>query len=242
MTAWVIKKEFQNTAVAKVFLDIDKVFELEGEIVSKNSLSNVIKLNIDGRTFYVKRYVKAGENFFKRYLRSQVQVEWENLELFEHFGIPTANVVAFGEEKKYGVFKRGALITEEIKNTVDLVGLASSKDKLLSNKVWLNQVMEKVADYTAKLHQAGFVHNDLNWRNILVTKSDIPNVYFIDCANGKHSIQLGQGIIKDLSSLDKCAKIVLTKKNRLRFYHYYFGIKKLSKRNKQQVRKVIQFF
>ena len=90
---------------------------------------------------------------------------------FHRLSIPTANVVGYGEERHYSFFKRGALITEELKATTDLAKLAHSNDALLKNSAWVKHVIEQVADIARELHSHHFIHTDFKWRNILVTRT-----------------------------------------------------------------------
>ena len=241
-TYWVITSDFKNTAIADAFSNIEKIFMLQGELITKDKLSDVIRVNIDNRNFYVKRYYRAGRHYIKRFMRSRVRSEWHNLNLFKDLNIATADLVAYGEQKKLKAYKRGALITEEIPNTVDLVTLAESSSNLMSNKEWLYQIMKQIAAYTNKLHKICFVHNDLKWRNILVTTDDNPKAYFIDCPMGKKTKFLKRGIIKDIACLDKRGKMYLSKADRLRFYCYYNNIDKLIQTNKNQINRIINFF
>ena len=53
-------------------------------------------------------------------------------------------------------------------------------------KLWRRQVMRILATYVALLHTKKFLHYDLQWRNILVTKSPInPSVYLFDIPCGR---------------------------------------------------------
>ena len=92
--------------------------------------------------------------------------------------------VGYGLERKYGSFVRGALITEEIPDTIDLASMAAIGDPRLRDRRWMAQVLRQIADITRTLHAAGFAHNDLKWRNLLVDGGGSPTVYLIDCPSG----------------------------------------------------------
>ncbi|WP_252178056.1 lipopolysaccharide kinase InaA family protein [Endozoicomonas sp. 4G] len=96
---WTISKQYQNSPAANVFSTIDKVFDLKGETITDDELSDVIKVNVAGTNYNVKRYTSGGKGL-RRYMgRSRIRAEWENMLLFHSFQIPAAKVVAYGEEK-----------------------------------------------------------------------------------------------------------------------------------------------
>lgn len=120
--------------------------------------------------------------------------------------------------------------------------MAHQKSPLLNDKAWLKSVGEQVARYTRIMHQNKFAHNDLKWRNILV--DDAGKVFFIDCPTGRFWFGpfLQYRIIKDLACLDKVAKKVLSRTDRLRFYMQYQQIQKLGATDKKQIKKILGFF
>jgi tRNA A-37 threonylcarbamoyl transferase component Bud32 len=241
---WHISEEYKNTVLADVFSDLARAFFIQGELVSRNPVGHVIKVKIDGRFYFVKKYSRGGKRLRRFVGKSRVRNEWENLSFFSRLGIPTANIVAYGQESKWGLFKRGALITEELKDTTDLAELAMNQSPLLKDRDWIRQVILQVADFTKRMHDRGFVHNDLKWRNILVTCGKEPEVFFIDCPVGKKwsGPVLRRGFIKDLACLDKVAKYQLSRTTRLWFYKVYSGRSRLTKADKLLIKRVLTFF
>ena len=241
---WTVTEEFRNSPAKKAFSSLDKVFSLAGQKITDDELSNVHKVRVEDTNYYVKRYTVAGKGL-RRYLgRSRIRAEWENMLFFRTLGVPAAKVVAYGEEKNWGIMTRGAMITEEVKNTKDLLTMVNENSPLLRDRRWMNQVIKQVAEITRILHQNRFIHTDLKWRNILVTQEETPSVTLIDCPAGviTHSVFVKRGTIKDLACLDKVAKKVLSNTQRLRFYLLYRRIKSLNANDKAYIRKVNTFF
>ncbi|WP_134587173.1 lipopolysaccharide kinase InaA family protein, partial [Pseudomonas aeruginosa] len=170
------------------------------------------------------------------------KAEWQNLKRFEKWGIPTAEVVAWGLERKAGAFQRGAMITRELPGTEDLSVLACNRDPRLKDPRWVDGVSRQIAKATRLMHDQHFTHNDLKWRNLLV--DDQPLVYFIDCPNGAFwwSFMLRYRITKDLACLDKVAKYHLSRTQRLRFYLQYRRRRHLNESDKKRIRQVVAFF
>ncbi len=242
--SWQITEQFLNTEAGKAFASLDKVFALQGEKIAKDPLSYVIKVPVGGNNYYVKCYTGAGKGV-RRYLgKSRIRFEWENLFFFESQNVPTAEIVAFGEERPFGWFCRGALITKEIKDTADLDCFVRANPEITRQRQWVERVLEQVATATTKLHQAGFAHGDLNWRNILVTTSETPKIFFIDCPSGKRWLKpiLRFRILKDLAHLDKVGRQLLSRSQRLRFYKKYTGRSKLTQRDRADIKILLDYY
>lgn len=217
---------------------------VEGCVLSGSLMSRLKKVNLEGRSYYVKIYHSSGRHL-RRYLgRSRVRAEWENLLYFQSIGLPTVRLVAFGEEDGFSGSRKGMLITEEVPNSRDLASLVLENDPLLKNKKWLNEVLDQVAENARLLHRHGFVHGDLKWRNILVNLDGEPHIYFIDCPLGRKYpfFLMERGIVKDLACLDKVAKYHLSVSSRMKFYHRYTHKTKISVQDKRRIGRILQFF
>lgn len=193
-----------DAQLANLIGNLDRVFALQGEKITQDSISDVIKIEHNNIYYYVKRYSSAGKGLKRFFGKPRVRGEWENLQWFSQFGIPTADIVAYGLEKKWGFFKRGAVITQEIPNTKNLADLAT--ERRLLNNLTVKTISEQLAECTRILHAHGFIHNDLKWRNVLVDNQN--KVYLIDCPVGDfwRGQLLSYRMIKDLKTLDNHAK------------------------------------
>lgn len=226
------------------WLSLDEMWNLVGEPVAADPISDVLRIHHDGGVYYLKRYTAAGK-WLRRYVgRSRPRAEYDNLRKFTELGIPTAEVVGYSAQKRCGVLRRAALMTREIPRTEDLAHLARRGDPRLQDARWIDSVSRQLADYTARLHRIGFAHNDLKWRNILVTQGSKPEVFLIDCPLGRRRYGPLQrrAQIKDLACLDHHARVHLSKTVRLRFYLRYRGIHRLTKTDKRFLRRVLRFF
>ena len=240
MAGWNLEPAY--SALTADFGTLDAVFALQGEHLTRDPLSEVIRVERGGVNYYVKRYTGAGKGL-RRYLgRPRVKSEWQNLKRFAKWGIPTAEVVAWGLERSGAAYARGALITRELPNTRDLSELADNHDPLLKDRLWVDGVSRQLARYTRIMHDHRFTHNDLKWRNLLI--DDQAKLYLIDCPNGDfwRGFWLKYRITKDLACLDKVAKYHLSATQRLRFYFQYTGRTMLNAADKERVRHIVRFF
>ncbi len=240
MSDWRLATDYQMLQAD--FGSLEKVFALQGERITYDPVSELIRVNRQGVDYYVKRYRNAGKGLRRYAARPRVKAEWQNLKRFAKWGIPTAEVVAQGLERKAGAFVRGAMITREIPNSRDLADLAANASPLLQDRTWVQQVSVQIAHATRTMHQHSFTHNDLKWRNLLVDQQ--ANVYLIDCPAGTFwwGPMLRYRIIKDLACLDKVAKYHLSNTQRLRFYLQYCQRTRLNSQDKQQIGKIVRFF
>lgn len=226
-----------------VFSTLKQAIDHQGDIISRDPISHVKKISVNNSSYYVKIYHRNGKGLRHYFGRGRIRGEWENLLYFKQLEIPTPRLVAYGQQCKLGQFTLGALITEEIESN-DLATLAQTDRSLFHNSNWLNRVMTQCAEYTKRLHDHGFVHWDLKWRNILISTTSEPNVYFFDCPLGK--IQYGwlrkRGAIKDLACLDKVACVVLSRSQRLRFYKSYTQSPRLKSGQKLTIMRIVNFF
>lgn len=240
MSDWRLATDYQMLQAD--FGSLEKVFALQGERITYDPISELIRVNRQGVDYYVKRYRNAGKGLRRYAARPRVKAEWQNLKRFAKWGIPTAQVIAHGLERKAGAFVRGAMITREIPDSRDLADLANSASPLLQDRAWVQQVSLQVAHATRTMHQHDFTHNDLKWRNLLVDQH--ANVYLIDCPAGTFwwGPMLRYRIIKDLACLDKVAKYHLSNTQRLRFYLQYYQRARLNAQDKKQIGKIVRFF
>lgn len=239
MSVW---KHDASDASAAYFSSLEAVFRLQGERLTSDPLSEVIRVDFEGVRYYVKRYWGAGKGMRRFLGRPRVKAEWQNLKLFAKWGIPTAPIVAYGLERRCGTFVRGALITRELAGTLDMAALANSQDIRLHDSVWIDSVSRQLARATRLMHDHRFIHNDLKWRNLLV--NDKAELFFIDCPTGSFwwGPLLRYRIVKDLACLDKVAKYNLSRTQRLRFYLQYRQSRRLSGGDKQRVLQILKFF
>ena len=238
MPAWFVKEEVRG-----LFPDRATAIGAPGEEINGNWMSRLVRYRDGDDYYYIKTYMSRGR-WLRRFIgRSRIRAEWENLQAFVAMGIPTANLVAYGESDTGGSYS-GTLITREVKGTSDLATLASSKHSTLGDRQWRLQIISRLSEVVQNMHGRGFVHNDLKWRNILVDVTADPTVYLIDCPLGRKMPGpfLWRGRIKDLACLDKIAKHQLSKMERLRFYLAYKGKSRLSAKDKKEINRVLRFF
>jgi len=236
--SWRLMSGFAQCSDA--FGSLDAIFRLEGERITGESLSNVIRVEHQGIGYYVKRYYAAGKGLRRFFGKPRIQNEWESLLWFGANGIATAPVVAYGMETRFGLFQRGALITQEIPCSTDLARLARRNDARLADRQWVKHISQQAADAMRIMHRMGFIHNDFKWRNLLVDAHD--HLFLIDCPLGAfwRSKLFEYRVLKEFATLDRVARYKLSNTQRLRFYLQYADKNRLDAEDKRFIRKLAQ--
>jgi len=241
---WRIFPPWNQSSVPTDFVSFDAAYQLDGNIISKSSQSEIFAYQQAGNTFFVKRYFRT-KGLASWFGWSRFDLESQNQQWFNQIGLPAARVVAIGKKGFLLKTFKGILVTEGITDSQELVEIAKHSPEQFQNKSWSIAIVIELAKIVATLHQARFCHNDLHWRNILVQQAaDQPNpkVFLIDCPSGKKLIWplLYYRKLKDLANLDKLAPHYLRQTQRLRFFMKYRGISKLTFKDKQMIKAVMQ--
>ena len=196
-----------------------------GECVSESEITNCFKVSQgDGRSFYFKRYTYPKPKQSRYWMRaSKAQVEVFGYAQLKKIGIPTLKTIAFGEKRSFGRLVAAYIITEGINNSMDLQQFAKDiwfdLPKQKRSQVYL-EIRSLIFDQLQKAHQAKFFHQDLHWRNILVTKeNDKYKTTWIDCpraAYRKLPMNAKHGQMVDLSCLARRSLDYLSRSERNR--------------------------
>lgn len=236
----IVDREVSDAPERELFSSFDHIFEIDGDVVSGGQLCQTVRVSAGGRVYYVKRYRAEGKHRWKAFGRSRPLAEYRNLAYFARLGIPVPRIVGYGTERTLGLFRRGTIITEAVPQATDLQTLVRTRPALFLDRNWLFPVLRLLAEYVRRLHEDGFTHGDLKWRNILATTTETPRVFLIDCPSGSHKLPLRHKhfIIKDLASLDKLAAQHLSRTTRLRFYLWYRTQNRLTPKDKKLIAKI----
>lgn len=165
--------------------------------------------------------------------RSKAHREYLNYQVFARLGLRTPETLAWGEKRSLGGrLKYAFILTRTIPAAVTLIEFWERLARHPSRQVAAAQraaLLRQLADETRRLHAARFVHNDLVWRNLLVTWEPPADavLWWIDCPRGGWVWRwpwLGRRQIKDLALLDRQAAIRCTPRERLEFLRLYLGV------------------
>ena len=117
----------------------------------------------DEKKLLVKIYrVRKRCKIFSRLKKSRAICEGEGYRFFNELGIKTAQLVMYGEQRKWRLFQTGVVVT--VYEEVDTITEAYLKTKDFS-------LLMKTSEVLGMIHNAGVTHGDPRTRNFLATSS-----------------------------------------------------------------------
>ena len=155
-------------------------------------------------------------------------------------------LIAYGE-RRIGHFVRSCfLITEAVPDAMPLssfIQAFSHRRESVRAIHSRREILTSLARQVRHMHEAGFVHRDLFWRNVLIRL--LPDhrfeFYFLDASVGKR-IRLPQrrqdNIVRDIAAMGVLAPEFCSKADQLRFLSEYLNTARLSAADRQWLRQV----
>ena len=203
----------------------------EGKTVKPGVLVQPMVLSgpsIQALPVFYKQYEFASPSWRFLGRPSKACREWESYAAFAECGVRCAERIAAGEERdSLGRLLRAFIITRAVpgaRTLTEFVEQDCADRSLPGSRSVRNQLLVQLAAMTRRIHEHGFFHNDLYWRNILVTRAadGAPEVWWIDSPRGHHArFQREHRRVKDLACLDRMASRHCTRGERLDFVRVY---------------------
>lgn len=229
-----------------------------GNVIStdRKQEKNVVKrieITFEGqsRVFYLKLYwnysfEKIWGRAFRGSLvgRSMVRAEYENLEKLAGWGFRVPQLVAWGDHRFAGGVIHAYIITEEIPRAMGVDYLAhewfAQQTKAVGEQKKA-ELIHEVARSVRRMHEHGFEHHDLFLRNMMISGQDMSKLYLMDAPRAYTwpAFIMRKRRAVDLATLDAAATQVFTRSQRMRFMHIYLGHDRLTDRDKQLIRQVM---
>lgn len=173
-----------------------------------------------------------------------LRTEYENLDKLAKCGLRTSELVAYGDHRFAGGVINSFIITKEIPQAMGVdylahewLGQQTDEDR----KRKTDELVHEAARVVKKMHEHGFEHHDLFLRNMMISELDMSKLYVMDTPRGffwPHFIMRKRRAF-DLATLDSAATQSFTRSQRMRFMLQYLSHDRLTKEDKQFVRKVL---
>jgi tRNA A-37 threonylcarbamoyl transferase component Bud32 len=180
--------------------------------------------------------------------RSKARREFENYAAFRGMDLPCPQAVACGELRDgLGRLRRAFILTRtvpEARNLIEFVQTCCPNRTDQTARTLRQGIIARLAPMVARMHGRHFFHNDLVWRNLLVSSATpgTPEVWWIDCPRGRFAwLRRGPLRLKDLALLDKGAARHCTRGERLAFLKVYLGKRRLDADAKRLAREILAF-
>lgn len=238
-------KEYINS-LAKNSLEYYLDYNKNSQIVSQDSISEVLRANLDciagydNYKVYIKKYYKPSKKWLRvlfskfRLVKSRAKSEYENLSYFKTIGFNTPEILYFAESKG-----RACIITKELENSTDLFNYFS-KNKINPQNF---QYLIKYIEILKEIHCNNFIHRDYKLRNVLLSTDG--ELFLIDCPSGFKDYLGGltnKFRLRDLAITYKDLRKILNRKQLLLLFKVYFNITslKLCKKNRIILENIIK--
>jgi tRNA A-37 threonylcarbamoyl transferase component Bud32 len=182
------------------------------EVIKRNLVRTVLRVPLaSGERVIVKRYAVQGLRDWLKYLvvPSRAHVEWTVGHGLALAGVPTALPLAMAERRRI-VLSDAALVTREIEDAVHLNAFVE-RHLAVPSDPRRRALYDELARTVRRLHDAGYVHNDLHGGNILVNGGpEAPRLHVIDLHSVSRSKRPGEGarwfdLVKLLHSMLTCS-------------------------------------
>jgi tRNA A-37 threonylcarbamoyl transferase component Bud32 len=176
---------------------------------------------------------------------SKVRREYENLARLRAWGLDAPAPVAYGEERRGRWLHRSYLISEGVPSPMpldlfirDVLPTMAAPERRRQQ----TELLQRLADYTRRMHDHHFVHHDYFWRNILLSGKSLEHFFLIDSHKGRcwKSWAEFDGRAKDLATLDSPAPWFFRRSERLRFFLRYREHPRLTTGDKDLVRLILR--
>lgn len=143
------------------FASVDAAFGVSGQSMRAHAGRSVVRVTVDGRVHYLKRYWLNPRQFFQRHV-ARGRHELRMIDWLNEVGGAGPRVVARGLGRRLGLGTRLFFLMEEV------AGERSLEQAWWESPADGERLLLHLATFAASLHDRGFVHTDFSERHIFV--------------------------------------------------------------------------
>ncbi len=210
--------------------------DMHGEVYRDVKGRRTLRFVLAGKGYFLKLHHGVGwKEIFKNLLKLRLPVvsaanEWCAVDRLTELGIDTMTTVAYGKRGWNPARLESFIVTRELENTIDLEAYCAEWTEKPPEFSLKKALIEKVADISRRMHQAGICHRDYYLCHFhLLSGSERepagsrPRIFLIDL----HRALFGKKpdsrwVKKDIAGLYfSSMEIGLTQRDRLRFMRCY---------------------
>ena len=180
-TRW-ITKDIPLDILEKIAVSIDSGKDCE--IIRSGYFKKVLKYTHNQASFYIKQYTTRHfrDAIKSVFSLSKARKEWnKSHELLKNHML-TAEPVAVGEKRHFGILKDCYIISKAIPNTLSVKELLLAIQQSPSgyNPSQKNLLVKNLISYVKTMHDCGIFHGELHAENILVNPDNTTVFYLLD--------------------------------------------------------------
>ncbi len=221
-----------------------------GEVVARSGESETRQLTIKGAQSdcecFLKVYHFAGRQRRWTLQGNKVAVEAANYRHLIRLGVDAPDVICHGSRSGMFLLRDAFILTRAAPNAVALDTFVDKRWPYADGG-FVDSARRTILDASCKLvrrmHDGGFFHVDLQWRNILVSQSadGAIHLFIIDSSRGglrETGVRREHGRLRDLSSLAKDSRTRMTRSEMLRWFRAYLGVRRLTTEHRLMVQTI----
>lgn len=209
------------------------VMHLQGEVFRDVPGRKTIRVEIQGKPYFVKQHFGVGwSEIFKNLTSGKwpvltAETEWRAIQKLQEVGIPTTPAVAYGVNGSNPATLQSFLITEDLGDITSLETLFEEWQINPPHPRFKRLLLIKVAELARKLHDAGMNHRDFYICHICLDNAKLAQgdiyLYLIDLHRvGIHPAISSSDRMKDMAALYFSAMgDVLSQRDFLRVLKHY---------------------
>ncbi|RMF83233.1 MAG: hypothetical protein D6744_05040 [Planctomycetota bacterium] len=214
---------------------------VDGRVVAWSRSTDVVFIECrdGGPGFYLKRYRYAQwDRRLRGMLRGTLlgrhrgEHEYRLLARMQRLGLPVVRPVAYGMRRRWGFIEASFLITEAAPDAENLttVGTAVRDGAMRMGPAERMEVARQLAGVVARMHETGFSHGQLFWRNIVMRRDAHAGVefFFLDARPRRGARRLSRRGVwwrDELAQLAASATPFVNRSDGLRFLQAYCRIR-----------------
>lgn len=179
--------------------------------------------------------------------KNRARTEYDTLRRMRQLNISAVRPIAYGQRRFFHFVTNCFLITEAVPQSASLVSFAvamkeNGNGRMLS-PVQRQALVRSLADQVRLMHEAGFAHGRLFWRNVILRRfpDGMFEFHFLDAAPGKriwrkHHDQ--PDVTDDISALRTVAPRFCSRADMCRFVKAYLGTEKFSDQHRRWLKRI----
>jgi len=232
---------------------VQRVLDVVGDdVVAWSRSSDTIRVqlprngNWTGAVFIKRYHYATWKCRFKAMLRGtffgkhRPRVEYEALNLMRKLGVQAVRPIAYGQRRIFHFVTDCFLINEAVPEAVSLSTFAISSRSKQRNHLSPKQrhrMIRELARRVRQMHDAGFAHGGLFWRNILFRQMPGGHCefHFLDASPGRRVWRkepFDSNKVGDVAALRTLAGTFCSKADMIRFAKAYLGIERFDTRQR----------
>lgn len=152
------------------------------EVIRNGYYKKVLRYTHHGESFYIKQYTAKGflEGVKSLFSLSKAYREWTHSHRLLKSHLLTAEPVAVGEKRRFGILKDCHIILKAIPNSTTIKAFLSIVQKSSTSALQKKTFMNNLISYVRTVHDLGIFHGELHAENILVTTDNPASFYLLD--------------------------------------------------------------